>query len=119
MANVVNVWDRIKIYCLNHDEPKEMVILTNTDVIKTQFYRCSDEHCPNRLNLDDYQGLILKFLNIINDSNTDVFDYTDFTNYTFSYKGARQKINAKVISYSDKGEIALGIINTTVLGGKM
>ena len=24
MANIVNVWDRIKIYCLNHDEPEEM-----------------------------------------------------------------------------------------------
>ena len=107
---LTNTWGRVKIYCLNHDEPSKMYLFENLEKIKTPFYRCQHDDCPNRLNLDDYQGLILKFLDDMEAEPT-----TDFTNYGFSYRGARQKINCRVLKFSDK-EIRIGILNTTVLG---
>lgn len=119
MANkVLNVWDKIKIYCLNHDEPIEMHIIQNTEQVKTPFYACSNyggaggvEPCYNRLNLDDYQGLILKFLDVI---GSDDSLCTDYTNYSFEYKGTRQLIKVRVIKYSEN-EIHIGVLNKTVL----
>ena len=119
---ITNMWDKISIYCLNHEEPRKMEILSNTEVIKTPFYSCESIHsleksnevyCSNRLNLDDYQGLVLKFLDIVANNGFN----NDYTNYRFEYKGVRQKINVKVIRYDDD-EIRLGVINTTVLGNK-
>lgn len=108
------IWNRITIYCMNHDEPKPMEILQNLEQIKTPFYACTDEHCPNRLNLDDYQGLVLEFIKAIDEEG---YFGTDFTNYTYTYKGTRQKVKAKILKYSGS-EIRIGILNTTVLGIK-
>ena len=106
------IWDKISIYCLNHEKPVKMEILQNNAVIKTPFYHCvAESPCANRLNLDDYQGIVLKFLELISE---DMF-CTDFTNYAFDYRGARQKIHVKVILYTEN-KIKLGIINRTVLG---
>jgi len=114
VTSVLNTWEHISIYCINHDEPEEMEIISNTEHIKTPFYACkknsSSEKCANRLNLDDYQGLVLKFLDMIADE-----PFTDFTNSTFSYKGARQKIFVKVLKHTQE-DIRLGIKNKTVLG---
>lgn len=115
---VTNSWgDRIKLYCLNHDEPKLMNVVTNTEFIKTPFYACEDylrdEPCKNRLNLDDYQNIIFKLL----DKVTELGPCGDLTNFGFLYKGARQKIKVKVIKYTDD-EIKLGVLNMTVLGVK-
>ncbi len=119
-SEIVNLWDRVKICCLNHERPKKMMIASNTEKIKTPFYACKyyfpenqdDEHlyCPNRLNLDDYQNLVLKFIDIVSED-----PMANYTNFTFDYKGARQKISVKVVNYSDD-EIKLGIMNRTVLG---
>ena len=122
MANeMLGIWNKITVYCTNHDKPVKMEIAENMELIKTPFYACryyfpenEDEghhHCPNRLNLDDYQGLVLKFLDIISQGDIG----TNYTNYKFDYKGTRQKISVKVLLYSDK-EIRLGIKNRTVLG---
>ena len=121
MKNTVvkGLWSRIEIYCMNHPEPVKMEIISNTDVIKTPFYACKyyvngdEEHsvCPNRLNLDDYQGIVIKFSEIVSE---DILN-TDYTNYSFTYKGARQKIKVKVLKYTDN-DIRLGILNMTVLG---
>lgn len=117
---MLGVWNRVKIYCINHDIPIPMKIASNTEKIKTPFYACNnyfpenqdDSHppCPNRLNLDDYQGLVLKFCSIVAENNV----ATDLTNYTFDYRGVRQKISVRVLKYTDD-EIRLGIINRTVL----
>ncbi len=119
MAELVNLWSKISVYCCNHDNPKKMMIASNTEKIKTPFYACKNyfpenqdaEHpyCPNRLNLDDYQGLVLKFIEIV---SADMF--ADYTNYRFEYKGARQKIQVRVLIYNED-TIHLGIINKTVL----
>ena len=119
--NIMNMWDRIGIYCMNHDAPVKMDIVKNTELIKTPFYAC--EHyggskkdsgkntCYNRLNLDDYQGIVLKFLDFVGENE----GFVDYTNYRFDYKGTRHKIGVRVLQYSDK-EIKLGIINKTILG---
>ena len=119
MNKVTNLWSKVTIYCLNHDEPIPMEIISNTEKIKTSFYACSNyvpadknaKGCPNRLNLDDYQGLVLKFMDIVGSSNM----FTDFTNYKFEYIGTRQKITVKCLKYTDK-EIRLGVYNNTVFG---
>lgn len=125
--SLANVWDKIKIFCLNHEEPEPMVIMGNTEIIKTPFYVCattvsgensearfvSGRNCANRLNLDDYKGLVFKFLEIL---SSDILG-TDFTNYSFYYKGTRQKIFVKVLHYSNS-RIDLGIKNVSVLGCK-
>ena len=104
---LINVWERITVYCLNHDEPLKMDIVKNSELIKTPFYAC--EHykksdnpekapCSNRLNLDDYQGLVLKLLSVISEEGIT----SDYTNYRFEYRGPRQKIFVRVLKYSDK-----------------
>ena len=99
-----------------------MRIIQNTEVIKTPFYACenyeTDQNkgsappCFNRINMDDYQGIVLKFIELMDKHGP----LDDFTNCSFSYKGSRHKINVKVLRYTEK-EIVLGILNTTVLGG--
>ena len=111
MANVIkNVWDKISIHCMNHDKAQEMELISNTEQIKTPFICCSDRRCPNRLNLDDYQGICLKLMHMI-----DCDPIADHTNSKFDYKGIRQKVSVKVLKYSDS-DIRLGILNRTVLG---
>ena len=120
---LINLWDRISIYCLNHPEAEKMEIVSNTELIKTPFYGCSmyfkDKQergispCPNRLNLDDYQGLVMKFIQHVTENGP----LNDYTNYSFDYKGTRQRLYVRVIKYTDK-EIRLGIKNKTILGGK-
>ncbi len=120
-STVINLWNRIKVYCLNHDEPEEMSIIQNLEKIKTPFYACSHylddpkagNPCKNRLNLDDYQGLVMEFIGIVAEGGP----IADYTNYRFEYKGTRQKISVKVLLYTDK-EIRLGILNKTVFGVK-
>ena len=112
--NVINVWDNISIWCINHDEPVKMEILENTEMIKTPFYACSTNTgtgtCANRMNLDDYQGVILAFLDLIGAE-----PFVNFTNYIFTYKGARHKLEVKVLKHQDD-DIRLGIKNRTILG---
>ena len=114
-----NVWEKIKLYCLNHDEPIEMSILSNTEYIKTPFYACSNyvkapgqegETCPNRLNIDDYYKIVEQFLEAVEKN-----PMGNFLNYTFVSKKTHQSIKVKVIKYADD-EIRLGIINQTVFG---
>lgn len=115
---VKNLWDKIKVYCIhNHEKPIEFQLQTG----KTTYYGCPKWHeenrepgerkCANRLNLDDYQGLVLKFLKVISDSEKD-FTQVDFTNYEYDYNGPRAKIHVKVLKYTDS-EIRLGILNKT------
>ncbi len=116
---IINFCDRVQLYCMNHDEPLPMKVISNTELIKTPFYACDHyapeskdiKPCSNRLNIDDYLGIVETFMDTI--SNGDFME--DFTNYEFSYKGARQKILVKCLKYSDK-EVRLGIRNQTVLG---
>ena len=125
-SNLVNIWNRISVWCLNHDDPVPMKIMSNTELIKTPFYACEtaidgenntarfkkENTCPNRLNLDDYQGLVMKFLDYVSEMGITA----DFKNFTFYYKGIRQKIFVRVLEYSNT-RIRLGIRNVSVLGG--
>ena len=112
-----SLWKKIELYCLNHKEPVPMEIVQNEAIFKTPFYACSDQihdrgHCANRLNLDDYKELIMKFCQVI--SQEDAM-FSDFTNYEFDYFRSRQKIHVKVLKYSEE-RICLGIYNVTILG---
>ena len=117
---IQNFCDNITIWCLNHDEPLPMSVISNTELIKTPFYACERyvpddsgrKACSNRLNLDDYLGIMDKFMDIIIDNGEFM---ADFTNYEFTYRGTRQKIFVKCLKYTNK-EIHLGIRNQTVLG---
>ena len=120
---IKNLWEKIELLCMNHEEPCDMRIIQNTELIKTPFYACinysSDDRdkeaplCSNRINMDDYQGIVMKFIDKIYDEGP----FNDYTNYSFSYKGTRHKIKVKVLKYSPDKEIILGLLNTTVLGG--
>ena len=124
---LINIWNKITVYCLNHKEPVPMVIMSNTKLIKTPFYTCSTTiegegvdakfdgnaglNCANRMNLDDYQNMVLKFINMIEKEPPT----TNFENFSFYYKGARQKLYVQVLKFNDK-EIRLGVKNITILG---
>lgn len=118
---MIGLWSRITLYCMNHDEPRPMDIVKNTEKISSPFYGCSqyfpglrrenEAVCPNRLNMDDYQGIVLKFCDIVSEGGPTA----DYTNYSFDYRGGRQKTTVRCLKYSDK-EIRLGIINRTILG---
>lgn len=116
---ILNFCNNMTIWCLNHDTPLPMQVISNTELIKTPFYACENylpetddiKPCSNRLNLDDYLGIAEKFADIV--SNGDFM--ADYTNYEFDYKGARQKIHVKCLLYSVK-EVRLGIRNQTILG---
>lgn len=118
---MLNLWSRVTIYCMNHDVPRPMEVVKNTERIVSPFYGCSqyipsllkagDVPCPNRLNMDDYQGIVMKFSDAVSQEPPG----TDFTNYQFVYRGGRQKTTVRCLKYSDD-EIRLGIINNTVFG---
>ena len=117
---ISNFCNTISIWCLNHDEPLPMSVISNTELIKTPFYACEkyipdgsgEKPCSNRLNLDDYLGIVEKFVDIVVEEGELV---TDFTNFEFTYRGTRQKIFVRCIKYTNK-EVRLGIRNQTVLG---
>lgn len=116
MKEVTNMWNKVSVWCLNHDSPKPMTIIQNTEIVKTPFYACSSkvdgtDECANRLNLDDYQDIVLKFFDYVAEN-----PFADLTNYAFTHKGHRQNIFVKVLKYKDD-DIQLGIKNKTVLGG--
>ena len=117
---MINLWDRVTLYCINHKEPHPMRLVSNIERIRTPFYGCTQYYpdiapdeppCANRLNMDDYQGIVLKFFDIIAEEGFNV----DYTNYSFDYKGGRQKTTVKCLKYTDN-EIRLGVKNRTVLG---
>ncbi len=118
-STITNFCNKISLFCINHDEPIPMQVISNTELIKTPFYACNNylpedksvKPCFNRLNLDDYLGIVEKFVDIINSGDF----MADYTNYEFTYKGTRQKILIRCLKYNDK-EIHLGIKNQTVLG---
>ena len=106
---------------MNHEEPKPMKLVINTEKVASPFYGCTqyfpesrlpdEAPCPNRLNMDDYQGIVLKFCDIVDEGGIE----NDYTNFTFEYRGGRQKSRIKVLKFTDD-EIRLGILNKTVLG---
>ena len=120
-TNMINLWKRVTIYCMNHDKPRLMQIISNTEKIRSPFYGCTQYFpdtkesdampCPNRLNMDDYQNIVLKFSDIVSSEGIT----NDWTNYEFEYRGGRQRTKVRCLKYSDD-EIRLGVFNRTVLG---
>lgn len=107
---VLDEWGKITIWCLNHDNPVEMHVTQNTENIKTPFYACTENGaCANRLNLDDYQGIVLQFLEMMAED-----PISSLLNRSFYYKGARHKIFIRVIKY-DSDDIRLGVKNCSIL----
>lgn len=114
MNDINGVFKNISLWCLNHDEPKEMHVVQNVESMKSPFFVCDDNaagKCSNRINIDDYTGVVYKFMDIMSQSAP----YSDLTNLTFDYRGPRHKISCRVIRYS-KNDIRIGILNRTVLG---
>lgn len=113
MAKAIsNAWEHISVWCENHDEPRQMKIMQNTEMVKTPFYMCGDGgDCANRMNLDDYQDAVLKFFSIMADK-----PFANLTNYRFTFKGHRHLYEVRVIKYTTD-DIRLGIRNKSILGG--
>ena len=112
MGIVSGVFKNITIWCMNHDKPQKMEIIQNVEKMKTPFFACDGgTRCPNRLNIDDYEGIVYKFMDLM----SEIVPAGDPTNITFDYRGPRQKISCKVLLYS-KDDIRIGILNRTVLG---
>lgn len=112
MADVKGIFGITTIWCLNHEEPVKMEITQNVEKVKTPFFQCNEyPKCSNRMNIDDYDGLMFKFMDIIGSELPSV----DYTNYEFDYRGTRHKYHCKVLKY-DRSDIRLGILNRTVLG---
>ena len=117
---VKNIWGNIEIVCMNHDQYKKMKVVQNTELIKTAFFACEDyypddnekahPYCANRLNTDDYQGIVYELSSLIAKD-----PYADYSHYHFFYKGGRQRIEVRVLKYAPD-RIKLGIKNRTVLG---
>lgn len=118
-TNLTNTWNRITLWCLNHDDPVPLDPVKNDVAFRIPYFACRNRvppstnarPCANRLNFDDYQGIVLKLFDLIGED-----PFSDMTNRIFTYKGARQKIQVRILLYTDD-EIRLGIRNLTVLGG--
>ena len=117
---MINMWQRVTLYCLNHKVPRPMQIISNTVKMKTAFYGCTQylpEHpqdeppCPNRLNMDDYQKIVMRFCDIVAENGP----ACDYANYEFEVKGGRQRTLVRCLKYTDN-EVRLGVLNKTVLG---
>lgn len=114
MNDIKGVFDKITLWCLNHDEPKQMHVVQNVEKMKSPFFVCDDNaggKCSNRINIDDYTGVVYKFMDMM----SQMAPSADLTNLSFEYRGPRHKIACKVIRYS-KNDIRIGIINKSVLG---
>lgn len=112
MGDISGIFKNISIWCLNHPEPQKMEIVKNVEKMKSPFLGCTGHgRCPNRINLDDYTGVVYKFMDLMSEAAP----AGDLTNVTFDYRGPRQKISCKVILYT-KDDIRIGILNRTVMG---
>ena len=109
-GSMAGIWGKISVWCLNHKEPVLLQVMQNEEFVKTPFYACPESGCANRMNLDDYQDIVFKFLDIISQN-----PIANYSNYSFNFKGHRHAYHVKVLKYSDK-EIRIGIKNTTILG---
>ncbi len=113
---IEGMWNRITLYCMNHEEPSPMIVIQNLELVKTPFYACRNDEgkpiCANRMNLDDYQDMILQFMDYVAEH-----PYENLTNYSFPYKGRRHSYRVKVLRYTPD-QIDIGVKNRTILGGK-
>ena len=108
-----NLWDTVEIRCLNHEDPPLMKIMQNEQIVKTPFYMCEDhEKCANRMNLDDYQDMVLHFFHELAEN-----PYENFTNCSFTFRGRRHSYRVKVLLH-ERNKIILGVKNRTILGGR-
>ncbi len=112
MANVIkNVWDKITIYCTNHNDPVKMQVYSNSEHITTPHIVCQHEHpCSNRLNLHDYQDLCIQIMELIHED-----PFADLKNTRFKFRGGKENYMINILKHSDN-ELRIGIFNTTVLG---
>lgn len=126
---ILGIWKNITFYCDNHEEPIKFTVKQSARQGTTAFYGCpkyfkKDENfpdgwdeeyheraCPNRLNFDDAQDIVMKFSSEIEESLLSG-DITDYTNYVFKHK----YYVIKVLKFSlEKMEIDFGIINNRAL----
>lgn len=73
-------------------------------------YLAKQPVCYNRISADDLTNLTLKFIGIVGES-----PMTDFTNYSFYFKGPKHKYEARILKYAND-DIRIGILNMTVGG---
>ncbi len=111
MSDLTGMFGKVTIWCLNHEVPEKMELLQNTAQIKTPFYACNKDGCANRMNIDDYSGMVLKFMDL---AQKEGYPAADLTNFSFAYKGVRHKFQCKILLFT-KQEIRIGILNKTVL----
>ena len=114
-STVDGIWDKIEVYCGYHaDSGKQMRLIQNTQKIVAPFYVCGtqeEDHCPNRVNIDDYVEIVEKIgAMIAEDPNIDL------TNMKFKHKGRVHRLEVKVLKHS-ASKIKIAVTNLTLQGG--
>ena len=112
-----NTWNKINVYCLNHKKPKKMQVVTNLEKIKSPFFACaqyfpekgSNECCSNRLNMDDYNNIVIKLSKTIAQN-----PFNNYKNYSFKHKGGKYTYSVRILQY-DFDHIDIGIKNISIL----
>lgn len=120
---IKNLWEKIELLCMNHEEPVPMYVYTGA---MTPFYACpkymlkDEDHpdghepyesgCANRASFDDIRHLVELLGKEIEKEESDC-SYFDFTGTKLHWK----TINAVVLDYSPQS-IKLGIMNTRDIG---
>ena len=120
---IKNLWSKIELYCINHDEPVPMYVYSGS---VTPFYACPkymkkdeahpngheeyERGCANRISFDLVQRLV---------EQLDKRMSADMANGEIvNYKGLKlhwKTVDATIIEYTDN-KIKLGIINKKEIG---
>ncbi len=112
---VTGVWDMIEIYCALHSDcGEQMHIVQNPERFSAAFYVCPEQetaHCANRMNIDDFTGIVDKISEKIAED-----PFINLTGYKFRFRGKRQSLNVEILKHSES-KIKVAVKNTTVLGG--
>lgn len=108
------LWNNTKFYCGNHDDAEAHPMEFQTG--STVFYACpdykvqdaGDRSCPNRLSVEDAEGIVTKISKDIADIEADGL-VANINGLRFDYK---KKIYVKVRSYDpNTTELKIDVIN--------
>lgn len=87
------------------DYNPEMKIVEGTE---SAYYKCSEEHCMNRLPLLAYEKIMQESIRIINEGLVS-------KGYTWTVKCARQTYELTVFNFKPDIKITIGVKNLTLL----
>lgn len=98
-----NVWNRIKLYCGEHEEAEEMVLVSNAEKMREPYYQCPKEGCVEndynqRVTMRDYEAIADAV-----EKEMSANESGDLTNYQFVIKRTEPQRNLKArVIYSGR-----------------